>query len=364
MGGSWIRGAGLVVLGGVLGFVAARPPERSSPGRSAAPLDGALITNEQFIRGLYTPLALDSSAAVFRHVFERLPDRVTVFPSENYYYFEFAVQGKVVTGSLSLTPTDRDSAQIGFAYTTRIQDKARARFYFTRGGGGNYGAAQGVDVRRVGSGRVDVAAFGRTVGFHLHDLEAAPPTKSRLRPDEDYVLSNFDDSGLRFHLIYSRPARHLFWILNEESYVPETFSGDGALLVGDRTEFVFFADTLHARKVLVGVAGLNVRQNNAYDGPFDQLADNLIESGAVHLKPYLEAHYGREAAGIDRFGAWSREGRMAVAPYTVYHSRADLRFADSLVALGLDYPELCRQLTQQRYDPPPPSADAAVRRWY
>lgn len=355
----------LLVFVGLAGFGLGRIELRSGSEAPKRPRTvSTLATNESFINGLYSPLSLDSSAAVFRYVFERLAPDVTVYPSENYYYFELPVQGRVVTGSLSLTPADRDSAQIGFAYTTRIQDKARARFYFTRGGGGNYGQAQGVRVRRTAALEVTVSAFARTVRFHLHDLKATPPTRNRLRADEEYVLSNFDDSGLQFHLIYSQPERHLFWILNEEGYVPETFSASRHLLVGDRTEFVFYADSLNARKILVGVAGLNVRQNNWYDGPFDQLADNLIEAGRVRLKPYLLAHYGGEARGIDDFGAWSREGRMAVAPYTVYHSREDLSFVDSLEALRLPYPEFCRRLTEQKYPPAPDAGESRVRRYY
>ncbi|MFY9626042.1 MAG: hypothetical protein WAJ91_16890, partial [Rhodoplanes sp.] len=48
-------------------------------------------TNQSYIEEVdrQTKLAIDDPMAVFTFVFNSLPDRVKVYPTENYYYFTF-----------------------------------------------------------------------------------------------------------------------------------------------------------------------------------------------------------------------------------------------------------------------------------
>ena len=54
-----------------------------------------LRTNEQYVEEAARPtqLAVDDPMAVFAFVFDSLPDRVKVYPTENYYYFTFINAG-------------------------------------------------------------------------------------------------------------------------------------------------------------------------------------------------------------------------------------------------------------------------------
>lgn len=359
--GRTLRAGGILALGIVVGALGASA--RGPGARDRGPKEPArqFSTNEEFINGLYAGLDLSSTTAVFRYVFHQLRSEVTVYPTENYYYFEFPARGKMVGGSLNLAPGDRDRGILGFGYYTKVPDKSRAKFYFARGGGADLTEKDGVRVTRLAEDRYAVRFEGKTVVFVLNPARAAPPDAARLLPGERFVGTTFDESGLRFHLLFHERTRRLFWILDEDGFVPESFSRDRDLVMGDRTEYVFWDDSLRARKVLIGVAGLNVVQNNWYDGPFDQLPDNEVAGGRLDLKPFLLAHYGGDSTGvggrvtaadIDSFGNYSRESRMAVAPYTVYFSARDLAFADSCRGLGLSPEEHCRCLTEQRYEVP------------
>src|SRR5688572_2563182 len=50
-----------------------------------------LATNESYIEEVsaVTAVAIDDPLAVFAHVLGQLPQRVKVYPTENYYYFSF-----------------------------------------------------------------------------------------------------------------------------------------------------------------------------------------------------------------------------------------------------------------------------------
>ena len=64
-----------------------------------------MLTNEKYIDGLYNQdLNVSDEKEVFSFVFENLDNEVTVYPTENYYYFKFNAQGKIFGGSLTLFP--------------------------------------------------------------------------------------------------------------------------------------------------------------------------------------------------------------------------------------------------------------------
>src|SRR5207253_3840800 len=65
-----------------------------------------LRTNEQYVEDVSraTALAVDDPMAVFAFVFETLPQRVNVYPTENYYYFTFIHQGAPYAGNIRIEP--------------------------------------------------------------------------------------------------------------------------------------------------------------------------------------------------------------------------------------------------------------------
>jgi len=309
-------------------------------------------SNEEFINGLYAGVDLNDPKAVFGLVFGSLRDEVTVYPSENYYYFKLSAAGRTINGCITLYPSDRDNGILGFGYVRKIEDKARQKDVPIRGKAYDFTRKDGLYLRKIDDFKYSATYKGKTVVFNLYDKPDAP-RKAKLRDDEVFVGPSFDESGLRFFLIFNKTTRHLYWILNEEGFVPENFrSFTDDILIGDRTEFAFYADSVNDRKILVGVEGLNVLQNNWYDGPFDQMPDNYVRAGRVKVREYLEADYGYPPGSIDEFGRYvgDRGSRIPVAPYKIYFSKEDLRFVDSCRATNLSPSEFYTAITRQVFD--------------
>jgi len=314
-----------------------------------------LVTNEEVINGLYSDLDFADSMAVFRTVYHQLPDCVTVYPSENYYYFKMTGRGRTVNGSMTLYVEDRHEGRFGFGYVAKVESPSRQQYVPVEGSGIILDTKDGLHMNMVTPNCYSVDYEGKRVYFNLYHEPFARPTKSIIRSDETYVGPSFDESGLRFHLVFNNDKQCLYWVLNEEGYVPERFTYySPSVLIGDRTGFAFYNDSLNKRKILIGVDGFNVLQNNWYDGPFDQMPDNYVDAGTVSVQRYLEAAYHLEKNIIDKFGKYplSKGARLPVAPYCVYFKRDDLAFADSLLALRLPDADLYAALTRQRFDTP------------
>ncbi len=286
----------------------------------------SFYTNESFIKGFDNPLDLLDSLSVFRYVFGNLDDEVTMYPSENYYYFRFTASGKSMWGSLSLSAHSRDKGILGFGYIEK-QDRYTGENYDAVGGGKEFSREDGVIVEKINPFRYSATFEGKTVFFNFNLLSLDVPGKARLRNDEVFVGPNFDESGMKFYLIFNSREKHLFWILNEDGNLAETFNFiNNYVVVGERTGFAFYLDTINNRKILVGIDAYNALLNNWYDGPFDQLPDNYVYTGQLELKKYIEAAYYLDTGSIDKYGNYTYEegARVAVAPYYAYYSVDDL----------------------------------------
>lgn len=335
----------VVLLGLFIGLTTAP----KNPIKPNAFEDG-FISNEKFIDGLYNDLELGDSKQVFRYVFSRLEDEVIMYPTENYYYFTFTAQGKTIWGSMSLSAHDRDDGVFDFGYIEK-NDKFRQADFQPVGGCGTYTAKDSVFVKKIDDFRYCVTFEEKTVVFKLNDVGLAPPEKAKLRDDEIFVGPSFDESGLKFFLIFSKAEEHLYWILNEDGFVPENFTHyTDDLVIGDRTGFAFYLDRENNRKILVGAEGFNVLQNNWYDGPFDQMPDNYVYTGQIEVKRYIEASYPNVKGRIDKYGNYlDEEGvRVAIAPYLVYFSVEDLvSVIESCEASALSKSQFYSCITQQ-----------------
>jgi hypothetical protein len=196
-----------------------------------------------------------------------------------------------------------------------------------RGGSAAFTDKDGVVVTKIDDEAYAVTFEGHTRVFNLFHLDMTPPRHARLTQDEVFVATEFDESGLMFYLIFNKAENHLYWILDEDVYVPEHFHAVGDdVIFGDRTEFAFYVDKVNQRKLLIGVDGLNVLEDNYYDGPFDQMPDNLVKSGQLDIQPYLEKAYPDTKGQIDKYGNYLNwyGVRVAVAPYLNYFSRDDV----------------------------------------
>ena len=72
--------------------------------------------NEQMVQGLYRELPVEDPMAIFRYVFGHLADEVFVYPTENYYYFNFSAGGRTFSGNFRLAPDARAQSRLHFAY--------------------------------------------------------------------------------------------------------------------------------------------------------------------------------------------------------------------------------------------------------
>jgi len=284
------------------------------------------VSNENVLYGLNSRTDLNDPVSVFGQVFLCLSQEVTVFPSENYYYFNLNINGMVLWGSMSLSADKRDKGIISFGYIEKSND-FMGEDNNAAGGSKELSAADGLKLEKVNPFRYKAVFNGKTVFFNLNKLNLSKPVKAKLMQDEVLVGPNYDESGLQFFLVFNATEKKMYWILNEETYVPEGFDkATDFLFFGRRTGFAFFNDSINNRKILVGVDANNVLKNNWYDGPFDQMPDNHVYTGELEVKKYIEATYPADSGRIDKYGNYLEEEgvRIAIAPYYAYYSKEDL----------------------------------------
>ncbi len=304
------------------GGAAVGETSEADPGANVDVDETLLTLNQRWVEGLLTSdLDLENVDEVFWHVFSKLPEAVTVYPSENYYYFILYVDGRQIWGNVRLAAGRRERGVLSFAYFEYrespfvYEPRLRKSKFFTD--------ADGLTIEESDPFKFKVRYNGRDVTFNLHKIPQEPPKLFDLAPDEVFVMRTFDESGYQFFLLFNTEDNYLFWVLNEEADLPdrlETLQPD--LLAGRRSGFAFYVDSAHQdRKVLAAIRGANATVNNYYDGPFDQLADNYVEE--TNVAEYLVRAVPTLDGRIDKYGYYlDRESssRVAVSPYFVYFS--------------------------------------------
>lgn len=263
-----------------------------------------------------TTLDVKDPLAVFAFVLDGLPDHVKVYPTENYFYFTFTHNGAPYAGNIRLDASDRDQGKVQFGYyeqTSGWRDDTPGEFRVLDD-------KDGVKLEKLERFRYRLTYKAKSVVFELNDLSGVKPPAGALAPSEKFIGPVFDDSGIRFFLVYNGAINNFLYILDETEKVADEFATEprrDRMLLGKRTGFVFYRDHRLDRKILIGVYEENVRINNYLDGPFDQLPDNFIEGETLReailkIQPDLKGL-------IDRFGgAPGGEVRYTIAPYLVY----------------------------------------------
>jgi hypothetical protein len=285
-----------------------------------------ISTNEAEIADALHPgtLSIDDPVAVFAHVLGQLPERVLVYPTENYYYFRFTHNGVAYSGNIRLAAANRDRGEVSFAYSEPPSDWNSD----PPGRHATLGAAQGVAVERVAPllYRITLASAlgGKSVTFALNDLSQVGPPQGLLGADEKFIGPVFDESGIRFFLVFNARLKIFHFLLDETALVADRFSAakaTGRILIGRRTGFAFYRQ--RDRKILIGVSERQSRLNTAYDGPFDQLPENFIEGEALR-EAIVSADPGVKGK-IDRLGNYTDgSNRYLIHPYLPYRRLSDL----------------------------------------
>jgi hypothetical protein len=272
--------------------------------------------------------------SVLRHVLGASPGEPVVHPSERYYYYEFPLGERVVSGNLRFTEAEAGELSVG--YFDRL-DRSAMRW-------ATFGASDGVSVEMdSGAGTVAVVLAGGDPGgscsrtFVLDRSAFGNEADAGLLPGERYVSGVLDESGFYFHLIYSEPHRAFYYTLQANRRHADTLLAieptretavadlpqDLSLLVGGESRFVFLRDEGLGRTVLIGVSSDAIAANSYYDGPFDQVPPHLP------LRPLLTEAYPYVAygGGIDEHGCFlDRVGqRVAISAYHDYVDMDEMR---------------------------------------
>jgi hypothetical protein len=287
-----------------------------------------LSTNEAYIAELTRShrLAIGDPMAVFAYVLGSLPERVKVYPTENHYYFSFKLNGTRYAGNIKIDARLRAEGKVVFSY---YEDRA-AWLEDTDGPALVLGPSQGVTVEQIEPLAYQVSYGKKSVVFVLNDLSQVKPPAAALAPGDQLIGPVFDESGIRFFLVFNAKLKLFHYILDEtikpaDEFVPAPV-GDGRILIGKRTGFAVYRDQRRERKILIGVYRDNVVANNYLDGPFDQMPDNFIEDDSFRqailaVAPDLKGQ-------INRYGSFADGTRYAAAPYMEYRSPKDLAIFD------------------------------------
>ncbi len=286
-----------------------------------------LVTHESLVEEWLRPteLPLADPVAMFAYVLGALPERVKVYPTENYYYFKFYHDRIRYAGNIRLDVMDRDGGKVHFAYYEDLaewKDEPPVTHVVLD-------MQQGVAVEKLDRLLYRISYRDKTVVFALNDLSKVVPPASALGPDEKYLGPIFDDSAVRFFLIYNTRLKIFHYVLDETAPAADLYSAgpNDRILIGHRTGFALYRDHRLDRKILIGVFEGNARVNSYFDGPFDQLPDNFIEGDTLRdvileVSPELKGK-------IDRLGG-SPDGadRFLIAPYLHYRQPEELLVFD------------------------------------
>jgi|ERR1041385_2900472 hypothetical protein len=302
----------------------------------------ALQTNQSYVEELARPtdVNVDDLMSVFGYVMSQLPERVKVYPTENYYYFGFLHDGIRYAGNIRLDASNRDDGKVIFAYfedTSLWYEDAPVKHAILD-------ASQGVTVEKIEPLVYRVAYQGKRVVFALNDLRDVRPPPGALGSDEKFIGPIFDESAIPFYLVFNTRLKIFHYVLDERRKVADSFfspKGRDRILIGKRTGFAFYKDHQLNRKILIGAFEGNMRANNYFDGPFDQLPDNFIEGETLRdailaVRPQLKGE-------IDRFGG-APDGsiRFMIGPYMPYQILSDLDHVDTCAKTKRKRPDYYR----------------------
>lgn len=318
-----------------------------------------LFTNQSYLETVQKrpQLPLGNVRAMFSIVLGNLPDKVKVYPTENYFYFTFYANGIRYAGNIRLDASTRDQGKVHFAYYPDLQEWA---------GGENISylvldKSHGVTVEKQADFVYRVNDGLKTVTFELNDLRGVKPPPGLVLANETYLGPIFDESGIRFFLIYNSARKLFHYILDEtvptDDVLEKAMSTD-RILIGRRTGFAFYRDHRVERKILIGVHESNARVNNYFDGPFDQLPDNFIEgeslrNAILEVEPSLKGQIDRHGAAPD--GA----SRYMISPYRAYTTEDELLYFHDCATWPKLKPEIypsCFVYVDPMMSPPQPPA--------
>ena len=286
-----------------------------------------LMLQQWINEGYYTDeVNAEDVDAYFWHIFSRLPNEVTIYPSENYFYFIDYIGGRQIWGNIRLPSGRRERGVLSFGYSEFNEFPSGPGSYLSRSK--YFTDGDGLLIKQGGDAFTWLVTYNKkTVTFHLHKLKQEPPKLFSLRKDEKFIERTFDESGFQFFLLFNTASNYFFWVLNEEERVPDRFTAlDKDILLGRTSGFAFWLDgEKPPRKVLASIRKISVTRNDYYDGPFDQLADNYAEQ--TKISEWMERAIPGIKGRIDKWGYYTdveRPSRVALSVYGTHYTQADI----------------------------------------
>jgi hypothetical protein len=257
-----------------------------------------------------------NSLSVLRFILSKLPHSNTVYPTERYFYYQFPLGPRVVSGNIRFADIEDGVVTIGYFDVNNPDDVVTARFDASDS---KSGLLISYNPR---ASTVDLSLESMRTRFYL-DLSHVQPSDLDLLPGERVISGILDESGYSFDLVYWETDRSFYYVLQEDAVLPECLSpvitpGGCLLYFGAHSRFCFAFTPFAERLVLIGVLDENVRKNNWFDGPFDQVPPKLgIGKLLEEAYPYVV-----EVGGIDLHGNFLTQPgqRVAISPYTTYTS--------------------------------------------
>jgi hypothetical protein len=276
----------------------------------------SITLNETLIASTRKKLPVDDPIAIFRYIFKQLPKQVLVYPTENYYYFQFGNDGARYWGNIRLSPDVRDKGFIHFAYS-RLYSNDWSKYRLL-------GKKHGVAVIKVEPFQYRIKFEGKEIDFILNNLPQELPATVKHPNQERYIGRTMDESGFQFWLFYNQKDKYFLWVLDESEGLNIPFRKlTNDILFHSRSAFAFYADNTYNRKILIGVNVWNTMANNYFDGPFDQLPDNFIEE--TKFSDYAQDAFPSVRGKINKRGEFlDNEQRLAIAPYMSYKNSAEV----------------------------------------
>ena len=180
-----------------------------------------LQTNQAYVEEVTRPTSLNVGdlMSVFGYVMAQLPERVKVYPTENYYYFGFIHNGIRYAGQHPARRKQSRRRQGDLCLLRGHRAVVRRRAGQTP----VLDAAQGVTVEKVEPLVYRVTYQGKSVMFALNDLRNVKPPAGALGPDEKFLGPIFDESAIAF-LSGVQPRLKIFhYVLDETEKVADVF---------------------------------------------------------------------------------------------------------------------------------------------
>jgi len=284
---------------------------------------------------------------VLTDLLAQLGPRAHVYPSENYFYFQFFRGGRSWSGNLRFPVDSRDAGVIQFVcYETYSRWLESHHHGVER----ELGPADGIRLTRTGLLEYRLEFDGRSTTFSLNRLDQTP-NPAILEPGEEFAGRALDESGLGFDILYL-PARKAFlFVLGEAGPPAEAFVEiEPDILLGRRTGFLFFRERGRDRLLLIAVQNEETEANTHNDGPFDHLPENDYRALAFLDRVYDA--YPDMRGRLTEGGTIRGSGLIfGLAPYRTYVDHADLGFIAACRGSGVDPVEIRLCLTGE-VEPP------------